>query len=410
MTECVHRNVNCINEYELIRKYECSDCGAIMMCSCDEAIGRKFLPHQLRFDSRLESQEEVHVILGFQASICNECRGLPVKAFPKASLPGQTSNIKRYYWRELDFREYELFEQYGGIPSRYLYQIGENESEAVRKAREQALVDIKRLHETKGKYSYQKESNDSILKKYEIFVRNVHAEYEQDGSRKSKIRYNGELVTVEKYAEIIYQSIGYDVLFAESRPFHVLFSVFTFPLIQSPIDPKMRMTGFGERSAYEADRSKNPIWTPLPLDFGTSGYAKRCFDQIEKYFNWLSSGDREGLLWFFDSFFPYSYGLRQYLWAHREEDAITARRIVEILEPAKLLKIVRYLTDDYWKRYIGWPDLLIFNSSGYKFVEVKSSKDKLSEEQKDWIENNHNQLHLPFEIFKVHRAANNKKA
>ncbi|MFI6524686.1 VRR-NUC domain-containing protein [Streptomyces uncialis] len=37
-----------------------------------------------------------------------------------------------------------------------------------------------------------------------------------------------------------------------------------------------------------------------------------------------------------------------------------------------------------------------------EFIEVKSSSDKLSEDQRDWIVNNHELLKLPFKIAKVH--------
>ena len=38
------------------------------------------------------------------------------------------------------------------------------------------------------------------------------------------------------------------------------------------------------------------------------------------------------------------------------------------------------------------------------FVEVKSSSDKLSEEQKRWIADNHGMLNLSFRIAKIHKA------
>lgn len=375
-----------------------------MMCACDEKRGQKFLPHQLQFGARLESQERVPVTLGFVASVCNECCGLPVEAHAVTSTPGRTSKIKRYYWRELAFREHELFEEYGGKPDNYIYEIGEIESDTVRRAREQALVDIKKLHETNPKYSYQEESTDSVISRCGVSVRNVHVEYVQDGDKKVKVSHDGTLLTVEEYAETAYKSLGYDVLFLESIPFHVIFSVFTWLVIQDPNDPNVQMYLFGERSAYEADRSKNPIWVPLPSDFGTSGYAERRSVQIKNHFEMLLE-NKEDLLGLFDYWLPYSEGLRQYLWAHREEDISKARKVIEILEPLTIFKIVWYLLNNYWKRYLGWPDLLVFNKSGYLFVEVKSSKDKLSEEQKYWIENNSGELHLPFEMLKVHRTS-----
>jgi len=334
--------------------------------------------------------------------VCNECRGCAIEPHPVASVPGRTSKIKRYYWRELAFREFELFEQYGGKPDRYIYEIGEVESDIVKRAREQALVDIKILHKNTPKYFYTEESNESFIERLDIKIRHIRAEYIQDGDRKVKLNHDGNLVTVEEYAKTIYKTLGYDVLFLESMPFHVIFSVFTCFLIQDPTDDYVQMCSFGERSIYEKDKSKNPIWVPLPSDFGTSSYAERRSVQIENHFHKIVEG-KEHFFWIFDYWLPYSEGLRQYLWAHRSEHVSKARKIIEILEPLTILRIVRYLLGAYWDRYLGWPDLLVFNEFEYRFVEVKSSKDKISEEQKHWIENNQRELHLPFEILKIHR-------
>jgi hypothetical protein len=70
---------------------------------------------------------------------------------------------------------------------------------------------------------------------------------------------------------------------------------------------------------------------------------------------------------------------------------------------------MRYLAEDYWGRYLGWPDLVSWreDSNGPEdiaFVEVKSSNDKLSDYQRSWIEGNHKHLQLLFRIAKVHRA------
>jgi hypothetical protein len=373
------------------------------MCACEEELGKKFLPHQLNFGTRLESQQRVPVSAGFVASVCDECRGLPATPCPMASSIGRTSKIKRYYWRELAFQEYELFEKFGGNPSNYLYEIGEHESEIVRLAKEQALLDIKALHDTTQKYNYEEESNESFISRLGIKLRSVDGQYVKGDGRKAKIFHNNELLTVEQFAAHIYQSHGYDVIFLESMPFHVLFAVFTWILIQDSTDPEVRVVGFGERSAYEKDRSKNPIWVPLPSDFGSPGYALRRKEKIETHFDNIQE-HAEDLLWLFDYWLPYSDGLRQYLWAHKEEHIQKARKIIEILGSKTIFKIVQYLVGDYWERFLGWPDLLVFKEGNFLFVEVKLSKDKLSDEQRLWVENNINQLHLPFELLKINRV------
>ena len=53
--------------------------------------------------------------------------------------------------------------------------------------------------------------------------------------------------------------------------------------------------------------------------------------------------------------------------------------------PEAVLRILRYLVGNYWGRYLGWPDLLVYKKDDFFFAEIKASKDKLSAEQKRWI-------------------------
>jgi len=62
---CHHPDRACLNQHELIRKYRCADCGAVMMCACDEVRGHRFLPHQLSECCDLDTQERVPVTHGF---------------------------------------------------------------------------------------------------------------------------------------------------------------------------------------------------------------------------------------------------------------------------------------------------------------------------------------------------------
>ena len=49
------------------------------------------------------------------------------------------------------------------------------------------------------------------------------------------------------------------------------------------------------------------------------------------------------------------------------------------------------------------PALVVYNATSFLFVEVKGTGDKLSEDQKRWIEDNMEILGLPFKLVKVHR-------
>ena len=65
---------------------------------------------------------------------------------------------------------------------------------------------------------------------------------------------------------------------------------------------------------------------------------------------------------------------------------------------------------NYWDRYLGWPDLFIYNKNQYFFVEVKSSKDKLSDNQKNWIKGNYEELKFPFKLLKIHKKNTQQKS
>jgi hypothetical protein len=86
------------------------------------------------------------------------------------------------------------------------------------------------------------------------------------------------------------------------------------------------MTVFGDRNTFETKEKGKEISTLLPTDFGTSGYALRRADAIERHFAMLPKSKDE-LLWTFDYWIEPSANLREYLWAHRLEDITKAREI-----------------------------------------------------------------------------------
>ncbi|KUO17108.1 hypothetical protein AQJ91_32230 [Streptomyces dysideae] len=117
----------------------------------------------------------------------------------------------------------------------------------------------------------------------------------------------------------------------------------------------------------------------------------------------------EEMLWVFDYWTPYAEELRQYLWAYSPTDVERGRRLIQILGPEQVKRVLRFLADDYWGRYLGWPDLVSWSETGLgaadvEFIEVKSSSDKLSEDQRYWILKNSEILKLPFKVAKVHRV------
>jgi hypothetical protein len=147
-----------------------------------------------------------------------------------------------------------------------------------------------------------------------------------------------------------------------------------------------------------------PLWWSRPEDFGTVGYGRRREPEIIAYLNDMLPDTSEELSEFFDDSLEPSRILRTYLWADEPSPVDAAKRLLELLTPAIIKTILRYLVDSYWANYLGWPDLIAHCDHELFFAEVKSSNDKLSDDQKHWIEQNHARLKLPFKLIKIHRS------
>ena len=407
MPTCGHQTVSCINPYELIRKYLCHSCMEVMMCACEEDFACRFLPHQLSTATELRTQRKMQVTLGFQPAICNTCRGLPEKAHPKAQRYGSTSKIVRYYWREIYFDQTQRFADWAVSEGYTDVSLARREHpDQYHHIEREVIEEIKKLHQTNPKYTYKEESQNEVLTKNQVEIVRLEATYAEKSTEKARILAGEHIFSVEEFAALHFQRQGYQVLLTESVPFHVIFGTFMWMLIQDITDPKVRVVGFGSRTAYDQsvrNDMRTLIRTHLPEDFGTSGYFSRRRTAIDEYFTrWLSVGKQE-LLWLFDYWTIHSAEFREYLWAHRSEDVKIARQIVSILPVDIIQRILSYLIGDYWNRYVGWPDLLVYNQEEFFFAEVKSSKDSLSEDQKNWIYGNTAELHLPFKIVKIHK-------
>lgn len=153
------------------------------------------------------------------------------------------------------------------------------------------------------------------------------------------------------------------------------------------------------RADYESKSNEEGlIKTIKPEDFGTKGYYQRQKKLIKKHLN-----DIEDIEWLFDFWLERSYGFRQFLWAHRQEDIDKAKKVMLALGVENLRKVLDYMSMDYWHNFCGWPDLLVYNDNELFFAEVKSSKDKLSEDQKNWLLGNSEHMGFTAKILKICR-------
>jgi Holliday junction resolvase-like predicted endonuclease len=368
------------------------------MCSCDKEHGERFLPHQLKTGSWKGTNERVPVTLGFQDKVCPVCRGQKAEVAPKASMHGATTKVVRYYWREIFFETTRRF--YNAHPE--LDPLDHNSSEfnfpeERRAIEKQVISEVKKQHEINPKYEYSEITQQEVIETTNTEVILVNAEHVSTGEKKVGIRSVDGILTVEKFAAAYFNKQGFNVLEVESVPFHVLFGVLMYLVIEDPDDSKGRIVQFGSRNDFDTNtREEGLITTILPDDFGSDLY----YERQKKLIDWHIS-ELQDLNWLFDYWLEYSSNLRQYLWAHREKDISTAKEVMAVLGVENIKKVLNYLAMNYWRNFCGWPDLLVFNDESFFFVEVKSSNDKLSEDQKNWLLGNMQHMGFKTKIFKV---------
>ena len=269
---CAHVSVACLNQHELIRKYRCDACDAVMMCACDEAIGQAHLAHQLSHGVDLETQDRIAVTDGFVTGICNECRGLPAASAPAAAIPGRTTKIKRYYWRDLMFAEMVLMAQW---QADHPDAAQEDIAAAHKRFETVALETIKALHARAPKYTMREPSQADIIARYAATIDTFRPAYAEATEKGAVVMLGGVVVSPEVYAARQYEAQGWSVMPLESAPLHALFGVMMWLLIEHPGDPRSQRVSFGSRTAFEGKVPGGEISMRLPSDFGTVGYGRR---------------------------------------------------------------------------------------------------------------------------------------
>jgi hypothetical protein len=127
------------------------------MCSCEKDFARKYFPHQIGNTTELETKERIQVTLGFQNNICNSCKGLPEKPYPRAEIYGLSSKIRRYYWREIKIETVKRFGKwaYEQEYNDWLIALSKNKKK-YKEIEKEVIEKIKKQHAQNPKYIFEK--------------------------------------------------------------------------------------------------------------------------------------------------------------------------------------------------------------------------------------------------------------
>ena len=109
---------------------------------------------------------------------------------------------------------------------------------------------------------YKELSQETVITQTGTEVILVPARHVAGPNNRVLIERDGALISAEQFAELHFTAKGYQVIRSESRPFHALFGVYMFLLIQDPSDPRNRMVMFGSRTASDTKTRLRPPALP----------------------------------------------------------------------------------------------------------------------------------------------------
>lgn len=401
---CIHNSVECLNHYEIFRKYRCKDCGQILICECERELATIFLPHQIGFASEYGTRKKIPVN-GFAPNICAECRGEIEEPHPKAEIRGLKGKVERFYWREI-FKTYcELLLKYYNNDFKFRNII----------EHDFAFPDVKKnlwqkskqfwqnIHRNKPQYNTKERTCAESLLEFSIIKREINAPYQQierDGQKIGKwIDPSGNLVSVEELAMTWYKNQGFNVLRCERKLISVWVGTFLGVAIQDRNDPKTLLEMRGSTRGWTNINRKTPnISFYLPEDFGSANYYLRRREVIDSCFVDMEASSLAAL---YDSLLRETEFIRDYLWVADDDAVNLGKKALEILPKGMVVKSLKWAIADFWNRQSGWPDLLVFNNNEFRFSEVKSPHDKLSQDQMNWFEWALTEGEIPCELLMV---------
>ncbi|MCH7229938.1 VRR-NUC domain-containing protein, partial [Glycomyces sp. L485] len=398
----------------------CGQCRSVMTCECMSAFANSLTPYteDWYLDSDDATRKQVDRLL--EPGVCHACRGLDRPVLPRRPYRYE-SKLRRYYWRELwiesQLRFVAWLREYAGAvpdwidPATYARLRYEEHGEKYKRIESEVLDELNRLHQTTPYYRFDTASASERLDHSGVQTWKIEVRYHAQVEGRVQVSALGGDCTaaanVEDFTADLLRTDGWQVAQTESRPFHALWGTMMYLWVADPADPAQQIVMFG-RGPDQGNSRDEPVQSWQPADVGSADHFRRRLAAFENHLR-LLQGDTADLLWSFDYWADLATPLRQYLWANTSADIIKARQLIEILGAEAVRAVLRFLAEDYWGRYLGWPDLLAWrrNPSGqgneYRLIEVKSSKDRLSDDQLDWIAANEAHLGFPIQIAKLHR-------
>src|SRR6266542_5789077 len=107
--------------------------------------------------------------------------------------------------------------------------------------------------------------SQAVIDKCQVEIVDLKGTYVRSAGIKSASILDGtELCRVEEFVARYFRRSGFEATLLDSAPFHVLFGVYFWPVIQDRSDPRVRMVGIGGRHAYDQRLPSELMWIQHP--------------------------------------------------------------------------------------------------------------------------------------------------
>ncbi|MCH7574255.1 MAG: VRR-NUC domain-containing protein [Candidatus Marinimicrobia bacterium] len=298
-----------------------------------------------------------------------------------------------------------MLEHFGGnLPYDSIVSLDHNEPSLRKRLRDEAKKYWQKKHKIQPKYDTKERTQAEFLAQIAVPVREHHAQYVQitrGGNRIGRwLDNSGQVVGAEDIAKEYYSNLGYQVLRFERQIISAWIGAFLGKVIEDQNDPLARPGMTGSSVNWKPNNPKAiQIWVNFPPDIGRAQYYKRREGDIISAMSAIAEANNLGEL--FDDSWGSNYNLIDYFKAANTEDILRARLTLDILPAALVIDILHWVIKDFWARRAGWPDLLVYKMNEFRFVEVKTKHDKLSQDQMNWFEWAILTQKIPCEIMKL---------
>jgi hypothetical protein len=379
----------------------------VLICQCEKRLALTFLPHQVGFAHEYGTGAHIPVD-GFAPRMCAQCRGVTEEPHPMAEIWGLKSKGDRFYWREI-FKTYcELLLEHnrGEFPFEDVNAHDSAYPELAKQLRKEARQYWQRVHRQNPKYDTKERTEAEFFNSVPVPIRQVEARYqriEREGQKIGKwLNDADELVSAEELVTLWYEKQGFQVLRCERRLISVWVATFLGVPIQDPTDPKSRTVMRASTIGCTPDNRDTPMITfNLPEDFGSAIYFHRRQAVLKKWLQRMRKA--RDLMELYDSLLPDTQFVRDYFWVAEHSAIELGRKAIQILPGHVVAASVTWAIQHFWNRQPGWPDLLIARPNEYRFSEVKTPHDKLSQDQMNWLEWAVTVEDIPCELVRVQK-------